>query len=131
MAPPWLVAKSPSRAGSMRGSRATRACTRLVLPAPDGAETMKAIESTPVDLVVSDIVMPHRNGYEIFAAAQAATSLKADDIPKLLGAIQDDDSAVRYWAAMACSSFGDEAAELAAAVKPLVDDEAEDHTSSA
>ena len=37
---------------------------------------------------------------KIFAAAQAATSLKADDIPKLLGAIQDDDSAVRYWATM-------------------------------
>jgi arylsulfatase A-like enzyme len=37
---------------------------------------------------------------KIFAAAQAATSLKPDDIPKLLGAIQDDDSAVRYWAAM-------------------------------
>jgi 2-keto-4-pentenoate hydratase/2-oxohepta-3-ene-1,7-dioic acid hydratase in catechol pathway len=38
--------------------------------ARDGAEAIKALEGNPVDLVVSDIQMPHCNGYEIFAAAQ-------------------------------------------------------------
>ncbi len=37
---------------------------------------------------------------KIFAAAQAASSFKADDVPKLLEAFGDEDSAVRYWAAM-------------------------------
>ncbi len=36
----------------------------------DGHEAAAAIESGPLDLIVSDIRMPHRNGYEIFAAAR-------------------------------------------------------------
>jgi CheY-like chemotaxis protein len=36
----------------------------------DGAEAMEAIERTAPDVVVSDIIMPHSNGYEIFAAAR-------------------------------------------------------------
>jgi CheY-like chemotaxis protein len=36
----------------------------------DGHEAANAIESQNFDLIVSDIRMPHRNGYEIFAAAQ-------------------------------------------------------------
>ena len=37
---------------------------------------------------------------KIFAAAQAASSLKSEDLPKLLEALADGDSAVRYWGAM-------------------------------
>jgi 2-keto-4-pentenoate hydratase/2-oxohepta-3-ene-1,7-dioic acid hydratase in catechol pathway len=37
----------------------------------DGAEAINAIEREAIDLIVSDIVMPHHNGYEIFAAARA------------------------------------------------------------
>jgi 2-keto-4-pentenoate hydratase/2-oxohepta-3-ene-1,7-dioic acid hydratase in catechol pathway len=37
----------------------------------DGAQAIEAIHDEPVDLVVSDIVMPHHNGYEIFSAAKA------------------------------------------------------------
>lgn len=36
----------------------------------DGAEAMAALRSDAVDLVVSDIAMPHHSGYEIFAAAR-------------------------------------------------------------
>ena len=32
----------------------------------DGAAAMLALEREPVDLIVSDIVMPHHNGYELF-----------------------------------------------------------------
>ncbi len=38
----------------------------------DGFEATNTIEQRPFDLVVSDIKMPYRNGYEIFAVAQRA-----------------------------------------------------------
>ncbi len=42
-----------------------------VTQAKDGAEAIAFLASEPAfDLVVSDIKMPHKNGYEIFAAAQ-------------------------------------------------------------
>jgi CheY-like chemotaxis protein len=36
----------------------------------DGYEACSMLEQQPFDLVISDIKMPYRNGYEIFAAAQ-------------------------------------------------------------
>lgn len=36
----------------------------------DGAEAIEALHDQRVDFVVSDIVMPHHDGYEIFAAAK-------------------------------------------------------------
>ena len=36
----------------------------------DGAEALIAIEERELDVVVSDIVMPHHDGYEVFAAAR-------------------------------------------------------------
>ncbi|MHC5025467.1 MAG: fumarylacetoacetate hydrolase family protein [Planctomycetota bacterium] len=42
------------------------ACTSCT----DGLEAMNAIQHEAVDLVVSDIMMPHHNGYEIFSAAR-------------------------------------------------------------
>ena len=41
-----------------------------VFVAKDGAEAVKVIDQNTLDLIVSDIKMPHRNGYEIFAAAR-------------------------------------------------------------
>jgi len=37
----------------------------------DGAEAMQASEQGSFDFVVTDILMPHHNGYEIFSAARA------------------------------------------------------------
>lgn len=37
--------------------------------AKDGYEACTILEQEPIDLVISDIKMPYRNGYEIFAAA--------------------------------------------------------------
>lgn len=42
----------------------------------DGAEAIDAIEHLDFDLVVSDIVMPHHNGYEIFAASKEQSQLR-------------------------------------------------------
>lgn len=36
----------------------------------DGYEAVNTLEQSPFDLVLSDIKMPYRNGYEIFAAAK-------------------------------------------------------------
>ena len=36
----------------------------------DGEEAIRAIRERDLDVVVSDIVMPNRDGYEVFAAAK-------------------------------------------------------------
>jgi len=38
--------------------------------ASDGAEAVMLIDKQSLDLIISDIKMPRRNGYEIFAAAR-------------------------------------------------------------
>lgn len=43
-----------------------------VTTARDGNEALLLIRDNPFDLVLSDIKMPNRNGYEVFAAARAA-----------------------------------------------------------
>lgn len=40
--------------------------------AKDGYEACSLLDQDPFDLVISDIKMPYRNGYEIYAAAQRA-----------------------------------------------------------
>ena len=42
--------------------------------------------------------------------------------PKLDAALSSSDAMKRYWAAMACAAIGNEAAELAPAVEPLLED---------
>ncbi len=42
--------------------------------AKDGYEACAIVEQEPFDLVISDIKMPYRNGYEIFAAAHRVRS---------------------------------------------------------
>lgn len=42
--------------------------------ASDGAAAMELIQQKPFDLVLSDIKMPVKSGYEVFAAAKAANS---------------------------------------------------------
>lgn len=46
----------------------------------DGYEAINYLEQRDFDLILSDIKMPHRNGYEIFAAAKRLR----DDIPVIL-----------------------------------------------
>ena len=51
----------------------TEVVTKLgasVYTAKDGAEAVTIIDQHPLDLVISDIKMPLRNGYEIYAAAR-------------------------------------------------------------
>jgi len=44
----------------------------LPVTARDGEEAVVMLRTQPFDLVLSDIKMPHRNGYEVFAAAKQA-----------------------------------------------------------
>lgn len=44
----------------------------LTVMASDGAEAVTMIASQHFDLVLSDIKMPHRNGYEVFSAVRTA-----------------------------------------------------------
>lgn len=48
--------------------------------AKDGYEACSLLDQDPFDLVISDIKMPYRNGYEIYAAAQRAK----DGLPVIL-----------------------------------------------
>lgn len=62
---------------SIRSLLERRGCRVTTLA--DGLEiidllTSDVARSTPFDLVISDIRMPHRNGYEVFRAAKAACS---------------------------------------------------------
>ncbi len=53
---------------TIAGVLAKRGC--VVDTASDGAAAMSLFESRPYDLVLADIKMPHKNGYEIFAAVK-------------------------------------------------------------
>lgn len=45
--------------------------------------------------------------------------------PRLIDSLRSKNAMIRYWAAMACTAFGEQAQELADDVKPLLEDEAE------
>jgi arylsulfatase A-like enzyme len=49
----------------------------------------------------------------------------AEAKPKIESALASEEAMERYWAAMVCSSFGEEAAGLAGAVEPLLEDDSE------
>ncbi len=45
-------------------------CGALPITARDGDEAITLLQTQPFDLVLSDIKMPNKNGYEVFAAAR-------------------------------------------------------------
>ena len=82
---PLLVGKRVLVADDEPNIRQTMAsvlakCGCEVIVCKDGHEAVNVIDQQPPDLVISDIRMPHRNGYEIFAAARR----KRDDMPVIL-----------------------------------------------
>jgi len=64
---------------------------------PEGEIHSRSEGSTPYDIAHDDKAYPLER---IMAAASAASSLKAEDVPALKKAMTDPDSAVRYWANM-------------------------------
>jgi uncharacterized sulfatase len=64
---------------------------------PEGEIHSRSEGSTPYDIAHDDKAYPLER---IMAAASAASSLKAEDVPALKKAVSDPDSAVRYWATM-------------------------------
>jgi len=63
---------------TIRDVLAKQGCTCFL--AKEGREAVGIIDREPLDLVLSDIKMPYRNGYEIFAAAKRHQS----DLPVVL-----------------------------------------------
>jgi two-component system, sensor histidine kinase SagS len=68
----------PNIRKSIGGILAKAGC--VVEMCKDGYESCTLLEQDPFDLVISDIKMPYRNGYEIFAAARR----QRDDLPVIL-----------------------------------------------
>ena len=77
--------------------------------------------STPYEMGHDDRKYPVER---IMAAAELASSLEANALPELVKAFQDEDGAVRYWAAMGILMRGAEAVESAGRVlrEALADD---------
>ena len=73
---------------------------------PEGEIHSRSEGSTPYDIAHDDKAYPLER---IMAAAGAASSLKAEDVPALKKAMSDPDSAVRYWATMGLRMRGKEA----------------------
>ena len=69
----------------------------LVRPAPNGALALRAIESSPPDLIILDVNMPDMNGYDI--ARQLKSQPETRDIPIIfvsaLGEVEDKVRAFR------------------------------------
>ena len=56
-----------------------------VIPAADGLEAMKLLLSKPVDVVVTDALMPNLNGYELSRFVRSSPQLSAIPIVLLSG----------------------------------------------
>ncbi len=65
-----------------------------VVEAKDGVEAQKMIQTTPPDLVVLDIVMPHMNGYELCRWLKNTTSTQ--NIPVIICSSKGEEFD-RYW----------------------------------
>jgi two-component system chemotaxis sensor kinase CheA len=61
-----------------------------VLTAPDGAAAWALLGEQTVDLVVSDVDMPHMNGFELVEAVRASATLR--ELPVILVTARDNES---------------------------------------
>jgi len=66
-----------------------------VMTARDGDEALAKLRATPPDLVLLDIIMPHRNGYQVCRAMRADPALRA--LPVLFVSVKSQPSD-RFWA---------------------------------
>ena len=77
---------------------------------PEGEIHSRSEGSTPYEMGRDDRKYPVK---KIMAAAELASSLKKEAVPELVKAFGDDDSAVRYWAAMGILMRGRDAVSAA------------------
>lgn len=77
---------------------------------PEGEIHSRSEGSTPYEMGHDDRKYPLK---KIMAAAELASSLKTQAVPELIKAFGDDDSAVRYWAAMGILMRGRDAVSAA------------------
>ena len=60
----------------------------------DSADVESKMESDPPNLVISDIVMPNRNGYDVLRSLKRHEKLK--DVPVILMSTKDQETDVRW-----------------------------------
>jgi uncharacterized sulfatase len=89
---------------------------------PENEIHRRAQGSSPYEVGHDDARYPMER---IFAAAELAASLEPDAVPELKRALEDDDSAVRYWGAMGMLMRGKPAVDAARAeLRTALGDEA-------
>lgn len=77
---------------------------------PEDEIHARSKDSTPYEMGHDDKKYPMK---KIMATAELASSLKPDAVTKLVEGLQDDDGAVRYWAAMGLLMRGRDAVSVA------------------
>ncbi|MHC4750421.1 MAG: sulfatase-like hydrolase/transferase [Planctomycetota bacterium] len=85
---------------------------------PEAEMHIRAVGSTPYEIVRNISKYPQRH---ILAAADLVGK-GSNNVPKLIRLLSDSDSAARYWATVALSALGSEAAPAAEALSPLLKD---------
>jgi uncharacterized sulfatase len=78
---------------------------------PEGELHSRAAKSTPYDMGHDDTKYPMER---VLQMAEAASLMRPEALPALRKAFQDDDSAVRYWAALGVLMRGEKAVQAAA-----------------
>ena len=64
--------------------------------AQDGSEVLELLQTQSVDLILSDVVMPHLNGYELCKRLKKATNFRLLLTPVILMSGRTLDSDIRY-----------------------------------
>jgi uncharacterized sulfatase len=95
----------------LRGAQQNLAVTiRDVGFLPEGELHSRSERSTPFDMGRDDTKYPMRR---VFAMAELASLMRPEALPAIRTALRDDDSAVRYWAAMGVLMDGRRGVEAA------------------
>ena len=88
---------------------------------PECEMHLRAEDKTPYDVAFDGQLNPLE---KLMAAADLANAAKADDVPKLVELLKDDDAAVRYWAATGLTALGEKAAPAGDALSKALKDPA-------
>ena len=75
----------------------------IVATAPDGAEALRLLRSTPVDLLISDVQMPAMDGMALLRAVRLDPELAK--LPLILISARDDRSDIRTGMAMGADDY--------------------------
>ena len=76
-----------------------------VLLAEDGFQALKILENTPVDLMVTDVEMPHVNGFRLLEALRSSKRERFSMLPVIMITGKDDETSIREAYTRGATSF--------------------------